>query len=155
MLTTYMNPQLTRLDVVTTGDGYLLTLNQVMELKKQKIEHVEAFIKEHKFKPIIMEKIEWSTPARPAIREDYFSSLIGPEVEPDKVVELINKMQERVNSLDGETVSHVSSVLLEMVKVVNEATGMRQLLTKREALLVCMGFKTGEAHVCGKYGINE
>ena len=51
-----MNPQLTRLDVVTTEDGYLLTLNQVMELKKQKIEHVEAFIKEHKFKPIIMEK---------------------------------------------------------------------------------------------------
>ena len=98
MLTTYMNPQLTRLDVVTTEDGYLLTLNQVMELKKQKIEHVEAFIKEHKFKPTIMEKIEWSTPARPAIREDYFSSLIGPEVEPDKVVELINKMQERVNS---------------------------------------------------------
>lgn len=35
------------------------------------------------------------------------------------------------------------------------ATGMRQLLTKREALLVCMGFKTGEAYVCGKYGINE
>ena len=51
-----MNPQLTRLDVVTTEDGYLLVLNQVMELKKQKIEHVEAFIKEHKFKPIIMEK---------------------------------------------------------------------------------------------------
>lgn len=87
--------------------------------------------------------------------EDYFSSLIGPEVEPDKVVELINKMQERVNSLDDETVSHISFVLLEMVKVVNEATGMRQLLTKREALLVCTGFKTGEAYVCGKYGINE
>ena len=34
MLTTYPNPQLTRLDVVTTEDGYLLTLNQVMELKK-------------------------------------------------------------------------------------------------------------------------
>lgn len=49
-----MNPQLTRLDVVTTEDGYLLVLNQVMELKKQKIEHVEAFIREHKFKPIIM-----------------------------------------------------------------------------------------------------
>lgn len=57
MLTTYVNPQLTRLDVVTTEDGYLLVLNQVMELKKkQKIEHVEAFIKEHKFKPIIMKK---------------------------------------------------------------------------------------------------
>lgn len=34
MLTTYMNPQLTRLDVVTTEDGDLLVLNQVMELKK-------------------------------------------------------------------------------------------------------------------------
>lgn len=34
MLTTYMNPQLTRLDVVTTEDGYLLVLNQVMGLKK-------------------------------------------------------------------------------------------------------------------------
>lgn len=54
MLTTYMNHQLTRLDVVTTEDGYLLTLNQVMEFKVQKIEHVEAFIKQHKFKPIIM-----------------------------------------------------------------------------------------------------
>lgn len=150
-----MNPQLTRLDVVPTKDGYLLILNLVMKLKKQKIEHVEAFIKEHKFKPIIMKKIAWSTPAQPAIREDYFSSLIGPEVEPDKVVELINKMQERVNSLDEETVSHVFSVLLEIVKFTNEATGMGQLLTKREALLVCMGFKTGEAFVMGKYGIEE
>lgn len=155
MLTTYMNPQLTRLDVVTTEDGYLLVLNQVMELKKQKIEHVEAFIREHKFKPIIMGKIAWNEPAQPAIRDDYFSSLIGPEMDTDKAVEFVNKMQERANSLDEETVSHVSSVLLEMVKVVNEATGMRQLLTKREALLVCMGFKTGEAYVCGKYGINE
>lgn len=155
MLTTYMNPQLTRLDVVTTEDGYLLTLNQVMEFKVQKIEHVEAFIKQHKFKPIIMEKIEWSTLAQPDVRADYFSSLIGPEVSVDKVEELIDKMQERVNSLDDETVSHISFVLLEMVKVVNEATGMRQLLTKREALLVCMGFATGEAYVCGKYGINK
>ena len=150
-----MNPQLTRLDVVTTEDGYLLTLNQVMELKKQKIEHVEAFIKEHKFKPIIMKKIEWSTPARPAIREDYFSSLIGPEMDADKAVEIVDRMQKRVDSLDEETVSHVSSVLLEMVKLANELSGMDNTLTKREALLVCMGFKTGEAYVCGKYGINE
>lgn len=102
-----------------------------------------------------MKKIAWNEPAQPAIRDDYFSSLIGPEMDTDKAVEIIDRMQERVNSLDEETVSHVSSVLLEMVKVVNEATGMRQLLTKREALLVCMGFKTGEAYVCGKYGINE
>ena len=102
-----------------------------------------------------MKKIAWNEPARPAIREDYFSSLIGPEVELDKMVELINRMQERVNSLDEETVSHVSLVLLEMVKLANELSGMDNTLTKREALLVCMGFKTGEAYVCGKYGINE
>lgn len=102
-----------------------------------------------------MKKIAWNEPAQPAIREDYFSSLIGPEVEADKVVELVDKMQERVDSLDYETVSHVSSVLLEMVKLANEFAGMRHTLTKREALLVCMGFKTGEAYVCGKYGINE
>ena len=102
-----------------------------------------------------MKKIAWNEPAQPAIRDDYFSSLIGPEMRADKAVELVDQMQKRVDSLDDETVSHVSSVLLEMVKVVNEATGMRQLLTKREALLVCMGFKTGEAYVRGKYGINE
>lgn len=75
-------------------------------------------------------------------------------MDADKVVELINKMQERVNSLDEETVSYVSLVLLEMVKLANELSGMDNTLTKREALLVCMGFKTGEAYVCGKYGIN-
>lgn len=102
-----------------------------------------------------MRKIAWNEPAQPAIREDYFSSLIGPEMSTDEAVDLVDRMQERVDSLDDETVSQVSSVLLEMVKLANEATGMRQLLTKREALLVCMGFKTGEAYVCGKYGINE
>lgn len=45
--------------------------------------------------------------------------------------------------------------MLEMVKLANELSGMDNTLTKREALLVCMGFKTGEAYVCGKYGINE
>lgn len=99
--------------------------------------------------------MEYSGTARCQTRLDYFSSLIGPEVNADKVEELIDKMQERVNSLDDETVSCVSLVLLEMIKVANEATGMRQLLTKREALLVCLGFKTGEAYVRGKYGINE
>lgn len=102
-----------------------------------------------------MKKIEWSTPARPAIREEYFSSLIGPEMDADKAVEIVDRMQKRVDSLDEETVSHVSSVLLEMVKLANELSGMDNTLTKREALLVCMGFKTGEAYVCGKYGINE
>ena len=102
-----------------------------------------------------MKKIAWNEPAQPAIREDYFSSLIGPEMDADKAVEIVDRMQKRVDRLDKETDSHVSSVLLEMIKVVNEATGMKQPLTKREALLVCMGFKTGEAYVCGKYGIND
>lgn len=79
-----------------------------------------------------MKKIEWSTPARPAIREDYFSSLIGPEMDADKAVEIVDRMQKRVDSLDEETVSHGSSVLLEMVKLANELSGMDNTLTKRE-----------------------
>ena len=155
MLTTYMNHQLTRLDVATTGDGYLLTINQLIEFKEPKTEKVEAFIEQNGFKPIIMEKIEWSTPAQPAVRADYFSSLIGPEVNTDEVEELIDKMQNRANSLADETFSHVYLVLLEMAKVAKEATGMIQPLTKREALLMCMAFKTAEACVCGKYEINK
>lgn len=100
-------------------------------------------------------KIAWNEPAQPAIRDDYFSSLIGPEMDTDKAVELVDRMQKRVDSLDEETVSYVSLVLSEMVKLANELSGMDNTLTKREALLVCMGFKTGEAYVCGKYGINE
>lgn len=96
-----------------------------------------------------MKKIAWNEPAQPAIGDDYFSSLIGPEMDADKAVEIVDRMQKRVARLDEETVSHVSSVLLEMVKLANET------LTKREALLVCMGFTTGEAYVCGKYEINE
>lgn len=56
MLTTHMDPQLTGSDVVTTGDGHLLTLNQVMELGKI----------EHKFKPTIVKKeFNWELPADP------------------------------------------------------------------------------------------
>lgn len=102
-----------------------------------------------------MKKIAWNEPAQPAIGDDYFSSLIGPEMDADKAVEIVDRMQKRVARLDEETVSHVSSVLLEMVKLANELSGMDNTLTKREALLVCMGFTTGEAYVCGKYEINE
>lgn len=79
-----------------------------------------------------MKKIAWN---EPAIRDDYFSSLIGPEMDADKAVELVDRMQKRVDSLDEETVSYVSSVLLEMVKLANELSGMDNALTKREARL--------------------
>lgn len=56
MLTTHMDPQLTGSDVVTTEDGHLLPLNQVMELGKI----------EHKFKPTIVKKeFNWELPADP------------------------------------------------------------------------------------------
>lgn len=65
MLTTHMDPQLTGSDVVTTEDGHLLTLNQVMELGKI----------EHKFKPTIVKKeFNWELPADP----------IGGRPEPDR-----------------------------------------------------------------------
>lgn len=102
-----------------------------------------------------MKKIAWNEPAQPAIRGDYFSSLIGPEMDADKAVEIVDRMQKRLGRLDKETVSHVSSVLLEIVKLANELSGMDNTLTKREALLVCMGFTTGEVYFYGKHGVNE
>lgn len=76
-------------------------------------------------------------------------------MDADKVVEIVDSMQKRVDRLYEETVSHVSSILLEMVKLANELSGMDNTLTKREALLVCMSFTTGKAYVYGKYGINK
>ena len=102
-----------------------------------------------------MRDIAWKEPARPAIRDDYFANLIGRELDVDKAGEIVDRIQKRVARLDEETVSRVSSVLLEMVKLANELSGMDNTLTKREALLVCMGFTTGEAYVYGKYGINK
>lgn len=102
-----------------------------------------------------MKKIAWNEPAQPASRDDYFSSLIGPEMDVDKAVEIVDRMQKRVARLDEETASRVSSVLLEVVKLANELSGMDNTLTKRETILVCMGFTTGEACVYGKYGINK
>lgn len=97
-----------------------------------------------------MKRIAWNEPAQPANRADYFSSLIGPEMSTDEAVDLVDRMQKRVDSLDRETISNISSVLLEMVKLADELSGMDNTLTKREALLVCMGFKTGEAFVMGQ-----
>lgn len=102
-----------------------------------------------------MRDIAWNEPAQPAIRDDYFSNLIGPEMDADKAGEIVDRIQKRVARLDEETVSRVSSVLLEMVKLANELSGMDNTLTKRESLLVCMGFTAGEAYVYGKYGINK
>lgn len=56
-------------------------------------------------------------------------------MDADKAVEIVDRMQKRVGRLDKKTVSHVSSVLLEMVKLANELSGMDNPLTKREALL--------------------
>lgn len=102
-----------------------------------------------------MRDIAWNEPAQPAIRDDCFSNLIGPEMDADKAGEIVDRIQKRVARLDEETVSRVSSVLLEMVKLANELSGMDNTLTKREALLVCMGFTTGEAYAYGKHGINK
>ena len=46
-----------------------------------------------------MKKIAWNEPAQPAIRDDYFSSLIGPEMDADKAVEIVGRMQKRVPDL--------------------------------------------------------
>ena len=72
MLTTHMDPQLTGSDVVTTEDGHLLTLNQVMELGKI----------EHKFKPTIVKKeFNWELPADPDPKSDnYYNGIVSKEL---------------------------------------------------------------------------
>lgn len=68
-----MDPQLTGSDVVTTEDGHLLTLNQVMELGKI----------EHKFKPTIMKKeFNWDLPADPDPKSDnYYNGIVSKELK--------------------------------------------------------------------------
>lgn len=43
-----------------------------------------------------MRDIAWNEPAQPAIRDDYFSNLIGPEMDADKAGEIVDRIQKRV-----------------------------------------------------------
>lgn len=132
MLTTHMDPQLTGSDVVTTEDGHLLTLNQVMELGKI----------EHKFKPTIMKKeFNWDLPADPDPKSDnYYSGIVSKELkDPSNIGEVL------LGVIRRESVINQSDFVNEGIEVILDRLGIKsdKPLTRKEKLLAFIGFKAG------------
>lgn len=132
MLTTHMDPQLTGSDVVTTEDGHLLTLNQVMELGKI----------EHKFKPTIMEeKFNWDLPADPDPKSDnYYNGIVSKELKDSgDIAETLLEVIRR------ESVKNQSDFVNEGIETILDRLGIKsdKPLTRKEKLLAFIGFKAG------------
>lgn len=132
MLTTHMDPQLTGSDVVTTEDGHLLTLNQVMELGKI----------EHKFKPTIVKKeFNWDLPADPDPKSDnYYNGIVSKELKgPSNVGEVLLRVIHR------ESVTNQSDFVNEGIETILDRLGIKsdKSLTRKEKLLAFIGFKAG------------
>lgn len=132
MLTTHMDPQLTGSDVVTTEDGHLLTLNQVMELGKI----------EHKFKPTIVKKeFNWELPADPDPKSDnYYNGIVSKELkDPSNVGEVL------LGVIHRESVRNQSDFVNEGIQSILDQLGLKSAkpLTRKEKLLAFIGFKAG------------
>lgn len=132
MLTTHMDPQLTGSDVVTTEDGHLLTLNQVMELGKI----------EHKFKPTIMKKeFNWDLPADPDPKSDnYYNGIVSKELKDSH-----NMGEVLLGVIRRESVINQSDFVNEGIEIILDRLGIKsdKPLTRKEKLLAFVGFKAG------------
>lgn len=132
MLTTHMDPQLTGSDVVTTEDGHLLTLNQVMELGKI----------EHKFKPTIMKKeFNWDLPADPDPKSDnYYNGIVSKELKDSS-----NMGEVLLGVIHRESVTNQSDFVNEGIEIILDRLGIKtdKPLTRKEKLLAFIGFKAG------------
>lgn len=132
MLTTHMDPQLTGSDVVTTEDGHLLTLNQVMELGKI----------EHKFKPTIMKKeFNWDLPADPDPKSDnYYNGIVSKELKDSS-----NVAEVLLGVIRRESVKNQSDFVNEGIETILDRLGIKsdKPLTRKEKLLAFIGFKAG------------
>lgn len=132
MLTTHMDPQLTGSDVVTTEDGHLLTLNQVMELGKI----------EHKFKPTIMKKeFNWDLPADPDPKSDnYYNGIVSKELKDSS-----NMGEVLLGVIRRESVINQSDFVNEGIEIILDRLGIKsdKPLTRKEKLLAFIGFKAG------------
>lgn len=127
-----MDPQLTGSDVVTTEDGHLLTLNQVMELGKI----------EHKFKPTIMKKeFNWDLPADPDPKSDnYYNGIVSKELKDSSdIAETLLEVIRR------ESVKNQSDFVNEGIETILDRLGIKsdKPLTRKEKLLAFIGFKAG------------
>lgn len=127
-----MDPQLTGSDVVTTEDGHLLTLNQVMELGKI----------EHKFKPTIMKKeFNWDLPADPDPKSDnYYNGIVSKELKDS-----INMGEVLLGVIRRESVINQSDFVNEGIEIILDRLGIKsdKPLTRKEKLLAFVGFKAG------------
>ena len=113
----------------------MLTLNQVMELKK--IEHVE-----HKFKPTIMEKkFNWDLPADPDPKSDnYYNGIVSKELKaPSNIAETL------IEVIYRESVKNQSDFVNEGIETILDRLGIKsdKPLTRKEKLLAFIGFKAG------------
>lgn len=121
MLTTHMDPQLTGSDVVTTEDGHLLTLNQVMELGKI----------EHKFKPTIMKKeFNWDLPADPDPKSDnYYNGIVSKELKDSS-----NVAEVLLGVIRRESVINQSDFVNEGIETILDRLGIKsdKPLTRKE-----------------------
>lgn len=113
----------------------MLTLNQVMELKK--IEHVE-----HKFKPTIMkEKFNWDLPADPDPKSDsYYNGIVSKELKDSS-----NVGEVLLGVIHRESVTNQSDFVNEGIETILDRLGIKsdKPLTRKEKLLAFIGFKAG------------
>lgn len=113
----------------------MLTLNQVMELKK--IEHVE-----HKFKPTIMEnKFNWDLPADPDPKSDnYYNGIISKELKDSSDIG-----ETLFGVIRRESVKNQSDFVNEGIESILDRLGIKsdKPLTRKEKLLAFVGFKAG------------
>lgn len=127
-----MDPQLTGSDVVTTEDGHLLTLNQVMELGKI----------EHKFKPTIMKKeFNWDLPADPDPKSDNcYNGIVSKELKDSS-----NIAETLLGVIRRESVKNQSDFVNEGIETILDRLGIKsdKPLTRKEKLLAFIGFKAG------------
>ena len=127
-----MDPQLTGSDVVTTEDGHLLTLNQVMELGKI----------EHKFKPTIMKKeFNWDLPADPDPKSDnYYNGIVSKELKDSS-----NMGEVLLGVIRRESVKNQADFVNEGIETILDRLGIKsdKPLTRKEKLLAFIGFKAG------------
>lgn len=127
-----MDPQLTGSDVVTTEDGHLLTLNQVMELGEM----------EHEFKPTIVKKeFNWELPADPDPKSDnYYNGIVSKELGDSS-----NIGETLLGVIRRESVRNQSDFVNEGVETILDRLGLKSAkpLTRKEKLMAFIGFKAG------------
>ena len=106
------------------------------------MEQTKAFIKEHKFKPTIMEKeFNWDLPADPDPKSDnYYNGIVSKELKGSS-----NVGEVLLGVIHRESVTNQSDFVNEGIQSILDQFGIKsdQPLTRKEKLLAFIGFKAG------------